>query len=41
MKILILDRLTDEAVDIDWLAVKLGMSRTQLHRNFRRKAFSV
>lgn len=32
LKGLILDHLTDEAVDVDWLTLKIGMSRTQLHR---------
>ncbi|MGM9510763.1 ATP-binding protein [Larkinella sp. GY13] len=32
VKTLILDHLTDEAVDVDWLTQKMGMSRTQLHR---------
>ncbi|KAA9346404.1 hybrid sensor histidine kinase/response regulator transcription factor [Larkinella humicola] len=32
LKMLILDHLTDEALDVDWLTLKMGMSRTQLHR---------
>ncbi|MBD2755200.1 hybrid sensor histidine kinase/response regulator transcription factor [Spirosoma validum] len=32
LRSLILDHLTDEAVDVDWLTTQAGMSRTQLHR---------
>ncbi|UFH52788.1 response regulator [Spirosoma sp. KNUC1025] len=32
LRAIILNHLTDEAVDVDWLVEQAGMSRTQLHR---------